>query len=107
MCSVESKVGAVEDTRMSLIDQHLDHIFQARLLGLKSEDPVGLWSNQNCDVRYGSKAKADMCAAKRHVRFAPESRHVPCTSRCLLCANSGHPTASPDDGPLLNRIDRK
>ena len=31
-----------------------------------------------------------MCSAKRHVRFTPESGHVRCTSRCPLCANSGH-----------------
>ena len=28
------------------------------------------------DVRFGSKA--DMCSAKRHVRFTPESGHVRC-----------------------------
>src|SRR5262245_59857079 len=27
---------------------------------------------------------------KRHVRFAPESGYVQCTSSCLLWANSGH-----------------
>ena len=32
-----------------------------------------------------STAKADI----RHVRFTPESRHVRCTGRCLLWANSG------------------
>ena len=41
------------------------------------------------DVRFGSKA--DMCSAKRHVRFTPESGHVRCNSGCPLCANSGHP----------------
>ena len=35
-------------------------------------------------------AKADICSAKRHVRFTPKSRHVRCTRRCPLCANSGH-----------------
>ncbi|MGB9271873.1 MAG: hypothetical protein WCB74_22035, partial [Pseudolabrys sp.] len=39
-------------------------------------------------VRFGSKA--DMCSAKRHVRFTPESGHVRCNSGCPLCANSGH-----------------
>ena len=39
-------------------------------------------------VRFGSLA--DICTAKRHVRFSPNSGHVRCTSRCLLCANSGH-----------------
>jgi hypothetical protein len=43
---------------------------------------------ERCDVRLGSKA--DMCGAKGHVCFAPESGHVQCTSRCLLWANSGH-----------------
>ena len=40
------------------------------------------------DVRFGSKA--DMCSAKRHVRFTPESGHVRCTTLCPLSANSGH-----------------
>ena len=40
------------------------------------------------DVRFGSKA--DMCSAKGHVRFTPESGHVRCNSGCPLCANSGH-----------------
>ena len=31
------------------------------------------------NVRFGSKA--DMCSAKRHVRFTPESGHVRCTSQ--------------------------
>ena len=48
--------------------------------------PLGV--NRSANVRFGSKA--DMCSAKRHVRFTPESRHVRCTSSCPLCANSGH-----------------
>ena len=40
------------------------------------------------DVRFGSKA--DMCDAKWHVRFAPNSGHVRCKEGCPLCANSGH-----------------
>ena len=39
-------------------------------------------------VRFGSKA--DMCSAKRHVRFTPNSGHLRCIRRCPLCANSGH-----------------
>jgi hypothetical protein len=39
------------------------------------------------DVRFGSLA--DICGAKRHVRFTPNSGHVQCTSLCPLCANSG------------------
>jgi hypothetical protein len=39
-------------------------------------------------VRFGSEA--DICGAKRHVRFTPESGHVQCTSLCLLWAKSGH-----------------
>ena len=42
----------------------------------------------NIDVRFGSKA--DMCSAKGHVRFTPESGHVRCKQECPLCANSGH-----------------
>jgi len=45
--------------------------------------------------------KADMCAAKGHVRFTPESGHVQCTSSCLLWANSGHSCT-----PFLNRRTR-
>src|SRR5262245_41080716 len=33
-----------------------------------------------------------MCGAKRHVRFAPKSGHVRCSSRCPIRANSGHET---------------
>jgi hypothetical protein len=40
------------------------------------------------NVRFGSKA--DMCGAKSHVRFTPESGHSQCTSLCLLWAKSGH-----------------
>ena len=40
------------------------------------------------DVRFGSLA--DICSAKRHVRFTPESGHSVARSECLLSANSGH-----------------
>jgi hypothetical protein len=43
-------------------------------------------------VRFGSLA--DICSAKRHVRFAPQSGHVQRTSPCPLCAKSGHPRGS-------------
>jgi len=39
-------------------------------------------------VRFGSQA--DICSAKRHVRFSSESGHVRCTGLCLLWAKSGH-----------------
>jgi len=39
-------------------------------------------------VRFGSLA--DICAAKRHVRFTPESGHSERQTQCLLSANSGH-----------------
>ena len=60
--------------------------------------PGGEWEmahnrHQNlirADVRFGSKA--DICNAKKHVRFTPNSGHVQCNSACPLCANSGHPT---------------
>src|SRR5262245_4804423 len=45
-------------------------------------------SPRNSDVCFGSKA--DICTAKRYVRFAPESGHMQRSSRCLLWANSGH-----------------
>jgi hypothetical protein len=37
-----------------------------------------------------SGSLADICSAKRHVRFTPKSGHVQCNSVCPLCANSGH-----------------
>src|SRR6516225_4296364 len=40
------------------------------------------------NVRFGSEA--DMCSAKRHVCFTPESGHVRCNEGCPLWANSGH-----------------
>ena len=43
---------------------------------------------QHSHVRFGSLA--DMCAAKSHVCFTPESGHVRCTYRCPLWARSGH-----------------
>ena len=38
------------------------------------------------DVRFGSKA--DVCSAKGHVRFIPESGRVRCTSPYRLSANT-------------------
>ena len=34
---------------------------------------VSVWCYGRCHVRFGSEA--DMCSAKRHVRFTPESDH--------------------------------
>ena len=50
------KVREVEDTRMSLIDQHLSHVFQARFF--RSGAGKSSWTvvQPDCDVRYGSKA---------------------------------------------------
>ena len=45
-------------------------------------------NNDGWNVRFGSKA--DMCRAKWHVCFTPESRHVQRTRSCLLWAKSGH-----------------
>ena len=60
------------------------------------------------NVRFGSKA--DMCSAKRHVRFTPKSGHVRCKVGCLLSANSGHSVAEAcrsDDNALPSAIKRK
>ena len=40
------------------------------------------------NVRFGSNA--DICSAKRHVRFTSKSRHARCKKECPLSANSGH-----------------
>ena len=50
-------------------------------VGLVHHSKIGLFN-----VRFGSKA--DMCSAKGHVRFTPESGH--CCKGCPLSANSGH-----------------
>ena len=64
-----------------------------QLLPITESQPIGPRSNAVAlNVRFGSKA--DICSAKRHVRFAPESRHVQRTSPCPLCANSGHSVMS-------------
>jgi hypothetical protein len=34
--------------------------------------------------------KVDISQCNRHVRFAPNSGHLQCTSPCPFCANSGH-----------------
>ena len=39
-------------------------------------------------VCFGSKA--DICGAKRHVRFTPRSGHEQCNKGCPLCAKSRH-----------------
>jgi hypothetical protein len=48
---------------------------------------------------------ADICSAKCHVRFTPNSGHVQRTSPCPLCANSGHCANSFNQlvGALLKR----
>src|SRR5262249_5281822 len=43
---------------------------------------------QGLHVRFGSKA--DICSAKWHVRFTPESGHVHRNEGCPLWAISGH-----------------
>jgi hypothetical protein len=42
------------------------------------------------DVRFGSKAKADMGVGLSDVRFTPNSGHRVAALECPLCANSGH-----------------
>ena len=46
----------------------------------------GGWRLNNRNVRFGSKA--DMCSAKRHVRFTPKSGHCGCNYACPLCAKA-------------------
>jgi hypothetical protein len=53
---------------------------------------VSLWLaarrvHQGSNVRFGSKA--DICSAKAHVRFTPNSGHVRCKEGCPLWAISG------------------
>ena len=50
------------------------------------------------DVRFGSKA--DMCSARRHVRFTPESGHVQCNSACALPIADIHQLTRVIDGSL-------
>ena len=55
---------------------------------LRRFTPAGLVGPRSRNVRFGSKA--DICSAKRHVRFTPKSGHVRCNLGCPLWANSGH-----------------
>ena len=48
-------------------------------------------------VRFGSLA--DICSAKGHVRFTPESGHVWRTRSCPLSAKSGHSVDAELGGP--------
>jgi hypothetical protein len=57
-----------------------------------------VWNAMLPNVRFGSLA--DIGQLIRHVRFAPESRHVQRRNRCLLCANSGHPGTGSVSGSL-------
>src|SRR5262245_15166954 len=59
--------------------------------GLESAEARSIWlplPSHDLHVRFG--LKADICSAKRYVRFTPESGHVRRTRSCLLWANSGH-----------------
>ena len=58
-------------------------------------------AQRKVDFRFGSKA--DMCSAKRHVRFTPESGHVRRNFVCPLCANSGHRVYSITSSALLGK----
>ena len=60
---------------------------QEGIVSTQSSIPKGA-GHETANVRFGSKA--DICSAKRHVRFAPNSGRVQCTSGCPLCAKSGH-----------------
>ena len=57
------------------------------LFWLRQEGNILKRASSHGDVRFGSKADILRCSSD--VRFTPESRHVRCTSPCLLCANSG------------------
>src|SRR5262245_55115179 len=90
-------------------DEHADASHALALLCMSGERPDHYCAAEKCDevaplhmhavkdralcgdlrlalddvnVRFGSKA--DICNAKSHVRFAPESGHVRCKSRCPL-----------------------
>jgi hypothetical protein len=45
---------------------------------------------QTCAANGRDGSLADICIAKCHVRFAPQSGHVRCNWGCPLWANSGH-----------------
>ena len=50
--------------------------------------PGSLEGPAQVDVRFGSEA--DICSAKRHVRFTPESGPWEMRLECPLSAKSGH-----------------
>src|SRR5262245_56168538 len=47
-------------------------------------------SSSSCSVSILASLVSQKSEKARHVCFTPQSRHVQCTSRCLLRANSGH-----------------
>src|SRR5262249_23521352 len=77
-------VGEMQDLRYGFSVSRLDPISE----GNPENGIRGFCCQSPRDVRFGSKA--DIRAAKSHVRFIPESRHVQCTSACPLWAKSGH-----------------
>jgi hypothetical protein len=54
---------------------------------MSAPTPKAEISWRQLNVRFGSKA--DMCSAKGHVRFTPESGHSQSEFQCPLSANSG------------------
>jgi hypothetical protein len=57
------------------------------MVSTQSSIPKGA-RRETANVRFGSKA--DIRAAKSHVRFTLKSGHVRCNLECPLWANSGH-----------------
>ena len=61
-------------------------LFRGRMTGSSWTEANSLWKHY--DVCFGSKA--DICSAKQHVRFTPNSDIKCDTGECPLWANSGH-----------------
>src|SRR5262249_30184101 len=57
-------------------------------------DAIILYHFDAAELAPSTASKADICSAKQHIRFTPESGHVRCTSPCLLWARSGHATSA-------------
>src|SRR5262249_52356360 len=60
-------------------------------------DAIILYHFDAAELAPSTASKADICSAKSHVRFTPESGHVQCTRACPLWAKSGLMQRSKND----------
>ena len=91
---------------MPLIDQHFGDVFQARLFRSGAENRVGLWSNQNCDVRFvpiadiATRTPTSLWGRSEHTSAALSPKSDSDTLRVLRIG----PDVWPVGKPILSRL---